>query len=70
MKDTEIHLLSDLSEFRGTIVKLYLIENNNIENISLPTTKSLLITQNILLNISSLPTAENPPIITARHSRI
>lgn len=51
----KIHLLSNPIKFRGTIIKPYLINNNNTKNYSPSTTNFWPLTQNLLPDTAALP---------------
>lgn len=66
----KIYLPSSPTEFRNTVVKPYLVNNDNTENNSPPTAKTLSIAQSIVPNISLLSTTNNLLIATTRPSHI
>ncbi len=66
----KIHLPSGPTEFRSTVDKPYLVDDDNTENNSPLTAKILPIAQSIVPNISPLPAAKNPPTATTRPSYI
>lgn len=66
----KFHLLSGLTKFKSTVIKSYLIDNENTENSSLTPAKISLLAQNLLSDTSPLPLTKTSPMPPSRPFQI
>ena len=65
-----IHLPSGPTEFRSTVVKPYLVDDDNTQNHSPPTAEILPLAQDLLPDTPPLPATETPSTPTTRPFRV